>query len=158
MKRICLLSCTVALAIFVAQGCQPSNQNVKAPAGNNQAHDHDHDHEHQHAESLQELFQQLTDEYSKIKSAFEKNDGDASHEPLHHIAHLLDLDDGDFPALLKKSNLDEEAKGKVQVAVTKLFDEFGKLDAFFHGGPKVEWADLDKNIAPLFEELKGLIK
>lgn len=159
MKRVCFLACMVALASFATIGCKPTNTAkppVAADSGHN--HDHDHGHDHKHIETLPAFMTELTETYAKIKTAMEKGDTEAAHGPLHTVGDLLDLERGDIVGLLKKSSLDDDAKGKVTAALTKVFDEFGKLDNQFHGGPKVEWADLDKNIAPAVEELKGLLK
>ncbi|MFO0940796.1 MAG: hypothetical protein U0930_08510 [Pirellulales bacterium] len=160
MKRICLLTCMVALASFATIGCKPTNT-AKAPVtpdAHDHDHGHDHGHDHKHVETLPAFLTELTEAYTAIKTAMEKNDSEAAHGPLHTVADLLDLEKGDIAGLLKKSSLDDDTKGKIKTALTKIFDEFYKLDNQFHGGPKVEWADLDKNIVPAMEELKGLIK
>lgn len=156
MKRFCLLICLMALASFATVGCNPGANNAKAPATND--HGHDHSHEHKHIESLPAFLSALTEVYTEVKTAMEKGDNDAAHGPLHEVAELLDMEKGDLPGVLKNSGLSADAQGKIKETVDKIFDEFGKLDTFFHGGPKVEWADLDKNLAPAMEELKGLIK
>ena len=157
MKSSCCYLLLCASVTLLSVGCKPagdSKSNGNAPVT---THDHDHGHsgEHQHPESLLEGLQQLSDAYMVIKNVMEKGDADAAHGPLHDIAHLLEED---LPGLTQKSDLGDDVKSKLTASWNGLFDQFGKLDGFFHGGPKVEWADLDKQISPIMEELKGLIK
>lgn len=157
MKRH--IFCAVALASLVTLGCNTSSTpstTIKPPVATS-GHDHESE-QHHHPETLAGLLDELSEKYLAIKGAMEKGDTEAAHGPLHDIGHLLESDHAVVPELLKKSSLDDEAKAKFTAATTKLFDEFLKLDGTFHGGPGVEWADLDKNIAPAMEELKGLIK
>jgi hypothetical protein len=71
------------------------------------------------------------------------------------VGHLLE----DMEKMVETSELDADAKSKVKAGVNSLLDSFGKIDDMFHDrGPKVEFAELDKSIAPAMEELKGLIK
>jgi hypothetical protein len=142
MKRLCLFTCVLALATFVSTGCEPAKKTAKAPVA-------------EKGDDLLEGFQQLSDAYTGIKAAMEKSDMDAAHDPLHDLAHLLGED---LPKLTKKSSLDDDTKTKLAAHWNTLMDEFGKLDAFFHNGPKADWAELDKKIAPVMEELKGLVK
>ncbi len=153
MKRLCLFTCVLALATFVSTGCEPAKKTAKAPVAE-KGHDHDHG-DHKHAETLLEGFQQLSDAYTAIKTAMEKSDMDAAHDPIHDLGHLLSED---LPKLTKKSSLDDDTKTKLAAHWNTLMDEFTKLDDFFHDRGKADWAELDKKIAPVMEELKGLVK
>jgi hypothetical protein len=152
MKRLSHLTCAIALACFLTTGCTTSTNTAKAPAGVTSG-DQDKD-GHKHPETLQEALTELSEVYTTVKTAFESNKVDDAHGPLHDVGHLL----GDMEKMVEKSELDADAKSKVEAGVKSLIDSFGKIDDMFHGGPKVEFAELDKSIAPAMEELKGLIK
>jgi Spy/CpxP family protein refolding chaperone len=154
MKRVSTFACLLAVASFLSLGCKPATNTAQAPA-KAQADDHGHDHGDQgHPETLADGFKQLSEAYATIKTAFEADKLDDAHGPLHDVAHLLE----DMKGMVEKSEMDADAKTKVAAGVETLFDAFGKIDGFFHGGPKVDFPELDKTIAPAMEELKGLIK
>lgn len=150
MKR---MVCFLALAAFLSAGCEPAKTNSgKAPA--NAGHSHDHGSGHAHPETLADGFKELSESYSVIKKAFEDSKPDDAHGPLHDIAHLLE----DVKGLIGKSELDDDTKAKISANVEKLYDGFTKIDEFFHGGPAVDFAEVDKTLAPAMQELQGLIK
>ena len=93
--------------------------------------------------------------YGAIKTAFEGGQPDDAHDQLHEIAHVLE---DDFPPLVNNAAaLDDAAKSKLNELIAKLFDEFSKLDEELHGGPKADFAEVDKVVAETMSELKQLI-
>jgi len=148
------LTSVACLASLV--GCQPADTGNSSPAvSESGAHDHGEDHDHDHPENLKEAIQTLSDLYAKIKPAFESKDPDAAHGELHEVAHLLD--EG-FPGLIQQdSSINADAKTKLESAVNTLFDAFSKLDGVLHGGPEIEFTEVDTDIAAAMEELKALI-
>jgi hypothetical protein len=151
-KLLAPMACSAGLVLC---GCQPAGTDGSTAAVN-QTEGHDHEHEgHDHPKTLKEGIQALSDLYAKIKPAFESKDPDAAHDELHEVAHLLDEA---FPGLIKQdSSLDSESKTKLESAVNTLFDAFSKLDGVLHGGPDVEFSEVDSSIAKAMEELKGLV-
>lgn len=154
MRRFATITIAVVLTSLLTVGCQPPANNTAQSPANADSHDHGDGHDHAHAETLQEGFAQLSQAYSTIKTAFEANKSDDAHDPLHDVAHLLE----GMKELVEKSELSADAKTKANAGVETLFDAFGKIDGMFHGGAKVDFAELDKSIAPAMEELKGLIQ
>jgi ABC-type Fe3+-citrate transport system substrate-binding protein len=153
MKKFFRLVCFLMVISIGVSGCDQPQNNAKAPAKTSPTHAH----EHKHAETLAEGIKQVSEAYAAIKAAFENGSPDDAHDAMHDVGHLL-LDD--MPELLSKSSLDEDTKTKITAARKTVAEALGKLDeGYFHGGgEKVDFAEMDKVIAPAMEELKGLVK
>lgn len=154
MSRILNLVVLSALStVIVFAGCTPTTtETAQTP----DAHDHDHDHDHDHGPALS--FEQSLEKTSKL--AAKLNQGfiddaghDVIHDPLHEISHLLE----GLPGQIKESDLSEEDKSALTTAVDTLFDCYGKIDAKFHGGEGVEFADVKDEITEALDSLNKIL-
>ncbi len=131
---------TVAFAICGMVGCEPAAPTAKQET---KAEEHDHgDHGHEHPETLADAVKQLEGISATIKAAFEKDDAEAAHEPLHEVGHLLEQ----VPDLVKKSSLDEATKAEVQKASDTLFESYSAVDEGMHGGEGKKYSDVSEAI------------
>lgn len=152
MKVTSSILCGLAVLSFAFVGCQQPGDGGSGPA----AHDHQHDHQHEHPTSLLEGYQMLDDLYGVIKAAFEKNDPDAAHDQLHEVAHILDED---IPGLIENNEaLSDDQKSELKSVIGKLFEEFSKLDDVLHGGPEIDFSDVNSKIEEAMTALKALIQ
>lgn len=86
-----------------------------------------------------------------IKRAFAAEDSDAAHGPLHEIGYVL----ADMNGLAAAAELNGRQRMSVQIAVAKLFEAFGAVDATMHGKEGVSYSevslDIEENLAILKE-------
>jgi hypothetical protein len=147
-------------------GCGPVGD--KAP-GANEADSHDHDHgdhdhgdhdhgdhdhgDHKDAPSGPRDFPAgvaaLRAHYEAIRDAFQANDLDKAHHPLHDVGGALET----LPELAGKAALGETELASVKSAVAAMFDAYGEVDGAMHEGKQPDYtavADkLDKAMADL---------
>jgi hypothetical protein len=157
MKTTSFVLCGLVVFSFTLAGCQKPDAGTAGGSGV-VAHDHDHDHDgqHEHPTSLLEGYQMLGDLYGQIKAAFEKNDPEAAHDQLHEVAHILDED---MPGLiLNNEALSDDQKSELKNVITKLFEEFSKLDDVLHGGPEIDFSNVNSEIEQAMNALKALIQ
>ena len=85
-------------------------------------------------ENLGDAVEQLVQLRDTIRDAFEADDADAAHNPLHEVGHLL----SGIEKLVEKSDEDAEHKEEMIAAVEELFDSYTAVDETFHsdGGKK----------------------
>jgi hypothetical protein len=151
----------VALLSVALLGCGPSGD--KAPGINEAAsYDHgDHDHgDHEVAPSGPKDFPAgvaaLRANYEAIRDAFQANDTDKAHQPLHDVGALLEV----LPELAVKAALGDTELASVKSAVTAMFDAYGKIDGAMHAGKQPDYAavadKLDKGIADLQAAIDGM--
>lgn len=150
-----LIFCGLIVFSFPFIGCQKADDGAAGGSGV-VAHDHDHDHGHEHPKSLLEGYQMLSDLHGRIQAAFENDDPDEAHDELHEVAHILD---DDIPVLIDQADsLSDEHKRLLKGVISKLFEEFSKLDDVMHGGPEVDFPEVDSKIQEAMAEMKALIQ
>ena len=135
-----------------------------------EGHDHEgHDHEgHDHASSttidadaaglsvddlvsvdeaelpdnLGDAVKQLVQLRDTIRDAFEADDAEAAHIPLHEVGHLL----GGIEKLVEKSDEDAEHKKEMAGAVEALFDSYTAVDETFHSDGGKQYSEVSSSI------------
>jgi hypothetical protein len=155
----------LSIALF---GCGPAGD--KAPDANEAAsHDHDHedhdhgDHDHgdhKDAPSGPQDFPAgvaaLRGHYEAIRDAFQANDLDKAHAPLHDVGGALEA----LPGLAGKAALGETELAAVKSAVAAMFDAYGQVDGAMHEGKQPDYAavadKLDKGMADLQAVVDGM--
>ncbi len=160
----------VMLLSIALLGCGPAGD--KAPGANEAAsHDHDHgDHDHDHgdhdhgdhkdAPSGPQDFPagvvELRENYEAIRDAFQANDTDKAHQPLHGVGAVLEA----LPELAGKAALGETELASVKSAVAAMFEAYGQIDGAMHEGKQPDYAavadKLDKSMADLQAVVDGL--
>ena len=92
---------------------------------------------------------------AKLNQGFEDGAGHGVvHDPLHEISHLLDA----LPNQIAASDLSEENKTELTSNVNTLMDNYGKIDAKFHGGEGAEYADVKDNITKALSSFDSIFK
>ena len=153
----------VTLLSIALLGCGPAGD--KAPGANEAAsHDHDngdHDHgDHKDAPSGPQDFPAgvatLRENYEAIRDAFQANDTEKAHQPLHGVGATLEA----LPELAGKAALGETELASVKSAVAAMFDAYGTIDGAMHEGKQPDYAavadKLDKGMADLQAVVDGL--
>ena len=138
------LALSVAAALMMNFGCGNSSESDPATAGAT-GHDDDHDHSHgghHHAETLPEAITELTEMRNTIRDAFAKNDVDTAHDPLHEVAHVLEL----IPGLAEKQGITGDALATIKSSTETLFEAFGNVDKTLHGGEGSTYAEESEKI------------
>ncbi|MCU0982522.1 MAG: hypothetical protein MUF25_25470 [Pirellulaceae bacterium] len=138
-----------------------------APGANEAAsdeHDHGaHDHgdgDHKDAPSGPQDFPAgvaaLRGHYEAIRDAFQANDLDKAHAPLHDVGGALEA----LPGLAGKAALGETELAAVKSAVAAMFDAYGQVDGAMHEGKQPDYAavadKLDKGMADLQAVVDGM--
>ncbi|MEM1068918.1 MAG: hypothetical protein AAGI63_08490 [Planctomycetota bacterium] len=119
-------------------------------------HDHgDHDHgdegDHDHPETLAEAINELVAAHETIAEGFAGEDPEVVHGPLHDIGHVLE----DVEALVKKSELDDDTKNKLEEAVEQLFLAYGAVDGKLHDKPNgKDYSEVAEQIDAAISTLK----
>ena len=156
MLRAIQLICFLALGFVVSMqsGCEKSDpaSDSTATATATDGHDdhegHDHD-EHEHADTFGGAIAELEELAGTISSSMAKGDGDAAHNPLHEVGHVLEA----LPELAKKDGLSEEDQASVKGAVATLMDAYGEVDAIMHGEEGKSWDDVKEGIGEAVKTL-----
>lgn len=152
MKATPYALCSLLVLSICFTGCQRSDD----PQGGSSVVAHEHDHHHEHPTNLLEGYQMLSDLYAVIAAAFQQSDPDAAHDQLHEVAHILDED---LPGLVENdAKLSDDQKSGLLTALASLFEEFSKLDDVLHGGPEVDFPDVNSKIESAMSDFKALIQ
>jgi hypothetical protein len=149
------------LLTIVLLGCGPAGD--KAPGASESAShgDDDHDHgDHKDAPSGPRDFPAgvaaLRGNYEAIRDAFQANDSDKAHQPLHDVGGVLET----LPELAGKAALGEAELASVKSAVAAMFDAYGQIDGAMHAKKQPDYAavadKLDKGIADLQTVVDGM--
>lgn len=164
----------LAMLLSVALlGCGPAADNANRP-GQTATHDHDHDHGDAHAhgdeghdhdahageqsqpEGFPAAVAAVRQHYEVIRDAFQANDMDKAHEPLHSIGHLIET----LPELAAKAELGEQDLATVKSAAAAMFAAYGEIDDAIHTGKEADYASasgaLDKAMADLQAVLEAV--
>lgn len=141
-------------------GCGPAGDSK--PAGGPAA---SHDHEQDHGDAKEAPagpadfpagVAELRKNYEAIRDAFQANDLDKAHTPLHEVGELLE----GLPALADKAVLGEAERASAKAAVDAMFDGYGQIDGAIHAGKQPDYAavaeKLDKGMADLQAVVTGL--
>ena len=148
----------VMLMSIALLGCGPAGD--KTP-GANEAASHDHDHgDQKDAPSGPKDFPAgvaaLRENYEAIRDAFQANDTDKAHQPLHDVGGALET----LPELAGKAALGETELASVKAAVASMFDAYGEIDGAMHAGKQPDYAavadKLDKGMADLQAVVDGM--
>jgi len=147
----------VALLSLGLLGCGPAAE--RGPAADQAAsHDHDHDHGDGQAAGPADFpagVAQLRKNYEAIRDAFQANEPDKAHEPLHEVGELLE----GLPALAEKAALGEAALASAKAAAESMFAAYGEIDGAIHAGKQPDYAavaeKLDKGMADLQAVVDG---
>ena len=153
----------VVLLTVAFLGCGPAAD--KAPDSNAAAsHEHDHgdhdDGDHKDAPSGPQDFPAgvaaLRGHYEAIRDAFQANDLDKAHAPLHDVGGTLES----LPGLAGNAALGETELAAVKSAVAAMFDAYGEVDGAMHEGKQPDYAavadKLDKGMADLQAVVDGM--
>jgi len=160
-------SLVVLLAVGLLGCGQAGNDATRAKQAashDHDGHDHDgHDHSgHDHAQTQPEDFPAgvaaVRQHYEAIRDAFQANDADKAHGPLHGVGQLIEA----LPALAAKAELGEQELASVKSASAAMFEAYGEIDHALHTGKQADYAaaadKLDKSMADLQAVLDGLTK
>lgn len=143
MKRSLFHICMFSLCLFI-MGC--SNASDPENAGHGHSHDHNGHHHHDHSgpkASYDVLVTQICEHRDAIKSAFDADNKDEAHDPLHEIGHLV----GQLPDAAAETDMSEADWNQVKEASDSLMESFGKVDAMFHGDDEgVEFSEVEQNV------------
>ena len=144
-------------------GCGPAGDTP--PAGGPAAsHDHEQgDHDHGDAKEapagpadLRAGVAELRKNYEAIRDAFQANDMDKAHTPLHEVGELLE----GLPALADKAALGAAERDAAKAAIDAMFDGYGQIDGAIHAGKQPDYAavaeKLDKGMADLQAVVAGI--
>lgn len=144
-------------------GCGPAGDSTPA-GGPAVSHDHEHgDHDHGDAQDASAGptdfpagVAELRKNYEAIRDAFQANDLDKAHTPLHEVGELLE----GLPALADKAALGEAERASAKAAVDAMFDGYGQIDGAIHAGKQPDYAavaeKLDRGMADLQAVVTGL--
>lgn len=116
----CLLT---LLSVFL--GCNPETES------SNHDDEHGHHHHHDHSgrpETLHEAITELVVIRDNIRTSMENDDPDSAHDPLHHVAVVLQA----MPELAADTDLPESEWNSINEQVDRLLDAFEELDLAFH--------------------------
>lgn len=145
-RRATLLS--LSCSLFLVAGCTEDSQ--QKPIASVPGQDHGHDHEHEHTyESVKDAVEELIALRNTIRDAFAKNDGDAAHDPLHEIGHVLEA----IPAQAKKDKIGDDKVAIVETACNTLMDAFGAVDKTMHGQEGSSYSEVSAKIDAAVDEL-----
>ncbi len=148
-NRATFLKLSMLTIALTTLGCEPAAKPEADQAAS--ASDHGHD----HPETLADAVKELQSTCATIKAAYEKDDAEAAHEPMHEVGHLLEQ----FPDLIAKSDLDEAGKEEAKKAAESLFESYNAVDAGMHGQEGKKYADvseaIDASLQVLLEKTKG---
>lgn len=173
------LAAAMSAAVAVAlSGCGTAGTDTDPSRPQAGADDHDHTgHDHgegEHAEHAEHGEEHAGDDhmqstptdfaagvgalrqrYEAIRDAFQADDVEKAHEPLHEVGGLLDA----LPKLVDQSELSDSDKATAKAAVTAMFDAYGQIDGAIHDGKAPDYdavaADLDKAMADLDQVLEA---
>ncbi len=159
----CSLVAALSLGLL---GCGPAGD-TRPAGGPAAAHDHDHgDHAgHEHGDAkeapagpadLPAGVAELRKNYEAIRDAFQANDLDKAHTPLHEVGELLE----GLPALAEKAALGAAERDTAKAAIDAMFEGYGQIDGAIHAGKQPDYAavadKLDKGMADLQAAVAGL--
>ena len=153
----------VMLMSFALLGCGPAGD--KTP-GANEAASHDHDHgDHDHGDQKDALsgpkdfpagVAALRENYEAIRDAFQANDTDKAHQPLHDVGGRSKR----CPNWPAKPLSARRNWLTVKSAVAAMFDAYGEIDGAMHAGKQPDYAavadKLDKGMADLQAVVDGM--
>ena len=125
--RISTAATLLSLMLFTV-GCADSTTPESPMVGDSDEHGEHGEHEGGHPETFAEAFAQLSEIQSTVSGAFEKEDMEAAHGPLHEVGHLLE----DLSSFAAKSELGDEEKKTIETNIETLFDAFGAVDKKMH--------------------------
>ena len=141
----CLL---VTVSVFI--GCSTDSSDADAKTG--ETHAEGHDEQGDHPETYDEAVEAVVGMDAEIKDAFEKDDTEAAHGPLHKIGHVLE----EVNELAEKTDLSDEQRKSVATAVEQLFEAFGAVDAVMHGKDGKTYDEVAGQIQENLEILKSM--
>ena len=125
----------LAVVCGLVLGCSEESPTPAKPA----AHDHDHDHG---PATLKDAVAELTGMRDVIRDAFAANNGDAAHDSLHDVGHVLEA----FEALAEKEKVSPENAAIIKTSVESLFTNFGDVDKTMHGQEGKTYSEVSKDI------------
>lgn len=158
LARICIgYSFGILFAIGLA-GC--GNDASRAPRAPHDHHDHapdphahDHHHDHSHPQDFPAAVAALRELYETIRDAFQANDPDKAHGPLHHVGHVIE----DLSGLAAKAGLGEEELATVKSAAETMFEAYGRLDEAMHTGKKPDYAAEADSLEKAMADLQAVV-
>ncbi len=130
-----------ALLCLILIGCSGSGD------GNQASSDHEHGHDHDHSAEAHLPFDTLVvricEHRDAIKTAFDEDNRDEAHDPLHEIGHLI----AQLPDSAAETDLVESDWNQVKQASDNLMAAFGKVDALFHGDKEgLEYSSIEQDV------------
>lgn len=104
-------------------------------------------------QTASQAVEQMCVQYRYIRDAFERQDPDAAHGPLHEVGYALhDLEDAAAEELR-----DSEKLAALKKLTASLFDDFGAVDRTMHGREGSTWPEVAERIATTINELRGTV-
>ena len=146
MSRLSNLLALVTLSIFLAvAGCTPATTETETKSEEPAAPQM----------TLKETLEKTSQLAAKLNQGFADGAGhDVVHDPLHEISHLL----AGLPNRIAMSDLTEETKSALATSVDALMDNYGKIDAKFHGAEGADFADVKDKITEALGSLDATIE
>lgn len=86
----------------------------------------------------------------QVRAAFEAEDHEAAHPPLHALAPLL----RELPRLADQESFDEAERLEIHRALGELFVIFGEIDERLHGGLGASYEDRAERIDAAIRRLQ----
>lgn len=115
-----------------------------------EGHGHDHDGHHaDHEASLRGCLDRVVEMKSQFDTAFAADNGDSVHDLLHDVGEELEH----LTTAVNASELPANKKKDALAAVESLMDNFGEVDAVFHGGTGKSYADVKASIQKSLDTL-----
>ena len=170
----------VMLLSLALLGCGPAATDVPSPdqsAPHDQAHDHEgHDHEghdhqgHDHDQDTHDEARHAEDQtqpadfpaavaavhedYEAIRDAFQTNDMEKAHEPMHRIGRLIET----LPELAAKAELGEQELATVKSAAAAMFEAYGEIDDAIHTGKQADYAAASGTLDKAMTDLQAVVQ
>ena len=136
------------LVVAGLAGCNDTRQGGR-PAPDEANHQHASEAGHATPESFAARVAELKECHEQIKDAFEKNDTEKAHAPLHEVGNLLEA----LPGLAKAAKLADNDLKTVATAVDQMFAAYGSVDDAVHHGKEPDYkavaSQLDEDMAAL---------
>jgi hypothetical protein len=165
------LGCPVVMLLSLALlGCGPAAMDVPSPdqsPSHDQAHDHeghDHDsHDHDqdgHAEDQTQpadfsaAVAAVHEDYEAIRDAFQANDMEKAHEPMHRIGRLIET----LPEFAAKAELGEQELATVKSAAAAMFEAYGEIDDAIHTGKQADYAAASGTLDKAMTDLQAVLE
>ena len=105
--------------------------------------------------TLKEALEKTSKLAAQLNQGFEDGaDHHVVHDPLHEISNLLAA----LPNQIEMSDLSDENKLGLATAVETLMDNYGKIDAKFHGQEGAEYADVKDKITEALTSFDSIWK